>query len=58
MRSQKGPPHITGAQLPAETRDLLRQMMAADVALYEYALQTFEERLSVVATFARSSRLE
>ena len=54
VRSQKGPPHITSAQLPAETRDLLRQMMAADVALYEYALQTFEERLSVVATFARS----
>jgi hypothetical protein len=57
VRSQKGPPHITSAQLPAETRDLLRQLMAADVALYEYALQTFEDRLSVVATFARS-RLE
>ncbi len=54
VRSQKGPPHITSSELPAETRDLLRQLMAADVALYEYALQTFEDRLSVVATFSRS----
>lgn len=53
VRSQKGPPHITSAQLPAETRDLLHQLMAADVALYEHALQTFEARLSVVATFSR-----
>ena len=53
VRSQKGPPHITSALLPEETRDSLRRLMAADVELYEHALQIFEDRLSVVATFYR-----
>ena len=44
VRAQKGPPHVTGADLPEDTQLLLRRLMAADAALYEHALQTFEGR--------------
>lgn len=44
VRAQEGPKHVTSEQLPEERQFLLRRMMAADVELYYFALESFEQR--------------
>jgi hypothetical protein len=46
VRAQQGPSHVTSEQLPEETQSLLRRVMAADVELYQHALQSFDSRFA------------
>ena len=46
VREQQGSSHVTSTELSEGPRLLLRRMMASDVELYDYALESFQRRFA------------